>query len=277
MKRKAEDLAEELRERLKEAEDINAPDENTERMWRGNQRKMEQLEEKLDQVTISIISEPSNDLGIEQRLQQESKQISNLRTTYSQLYRQGEKLCTGKISSKANYSGLKYCQLLAIKLDVYSAPHLYEFLVDMKARFQSNPVTADSQFDLVLGHLRKENAKKMSYVEQTFRPRNLVDLERFLVITYGQPAKLEAIYTKQLKIIGRCPWPIRAENAQSIYRLLHTVLSVVLSAESCVAYFRQTQGPDKAEKNAVSGSAYKLLSKCTAQCTRPRNDSHSGT
>ena len=102
--------------------------------------------------------------------------------------------------------------MLATKFDVYSAPHLYEFLADMKARFQSNPVTADSQFDLVLGHLRKENAKEMSYVEQTFRPRNLVDLERFLVITYGQPAKLEAIYTKQLKIIGRCPWPIRAEN-----------------------------------------------------------------
>ena len=86
LKRKAEDLAEELRERLKEAEDINAPDENTERMWRGNQRKMEQLEEKMDQVTISIISEPSNDLGTEQRLQQELKQISSLRTTYSQLY-----------------------------------------------------------------------------------------------------------------------------------------------------------------------------------------------
>ena len=101
--------------------------------------------------------------------------------------------------------------------------------------------------------MRKENAKEMSYVEQTFRPRNLVDLEKVLVITYGQPTKLEAIYTKQLKIIGRCPWPIRAENAQSIYQLLHTALSVVLSAESCVAYFRQTQGPDKAEKTLSQG------------------------
>ena len=196
---------------------------------------MEQLEEKFDQISISMISRPSSDSATEQRLQHELRQINHLRTLFSQLYREGERLCTGKISSRANYGSLKFCTLLNIKLEVYSAPHLFEYIEDVKARFQKNPVDADSQFDFVLSNLRKSNESQMSYLEATYRPRSLAELERVLVVNYGQPTKLEKLYTKQLQMIGRCPWPIRAENAQSIYQLLHSTISVVLSAECCVA------------------------------------------
>ena len=253
LKRRSEELVAELKEKLSEAKDINSPDANTERMWKNNQKKMEQLEEKFDQISISMISRPSSDSATEQRLQHELRQINHLRTLSSQLYREGERLCTGKISSRANYGSLKFCTLLNIKLEVYSAPHLFEYIEDVKARFQKNPVDADSQFDFVLSNLRKSNESQMSYLEATYRPRSLAELERVLVVNYGQPTKLEKLYTKQLQMIGRCPWPIRAENAQSIYRLLHATISVVLSAESCVSYFRQTQGENMAEKTLSQG------------------------
>ena len=102
-----------------------------------------------------MIAEPASNLATERQLQHESSQISHLRSLSGSLYREGERLCTGKIASKANYGSLKFCTLLNIKLDTYSAPHLYEYIADVKARFKKNPVDEDSQFDFVLSNLRK--------------------------------------------------------------------------------------------------------------------------
>ena len=190
-----------------------------------------------------MIADPTT----ERQLQYELSQISHLRSLSGNLYR--------KIASKANYGSLKFCTLLNIKLDTYSAPHLNEYIENVKVRFKKNPVDEDSQFDFVLSNLRKTNEKEMNYHETTYRPRSLAELEKVLVVTYShsQPTKSEKLYSRQLQTIGRCPWPIKPENAQSIYQLLHATLSVVLSAECCISYFRETQGADLADKTLSQG------------------------
>ena len=61
LKRRSEELADKLKQKLSEAKDINSPDANTERMWKNTQKRMEKLEEKFDALSISMISEPASD------------------------------------------------------------------------------------------------------------------------------------------------------------------------------------------------------------------------
>ena len=72
----------------------------------------------------------------------------------------------------------------------------------------------------------------MGYIVVTHKPRSIAELEDVIVQHYGQPKKLERMYRQQLQQIGRCPWPVMANNVNFIYNLLQTTLAVLTSAES---------------------------------------------
>ena len=115
----------------------------------------------------------------------------------------------------------------------------------MQARFEKNPVGADNQFDFILANLKKNNEAVMGYIVATYKPRSLVELEDVIVQHYGQPKKLERIYRQQLQQIGRCPWPVIANNVNPIYHLLQTTLAVLTSAESSITYLGKYWGHTK--------------------------------
>ena len=132
-------------------------------------------------------------------------------------------MCTGRISNRGNCNLLKFTSLISVTIDSYSTPHIFEFLQDVQNRFEKNPVGADNQFDFVLGHLKKTNKEVIDYIVATHKPRSMMELEDVIVMHYGQPKKLERMYKGQLQLIGRCPWPVLANNANSIYNLLNKI------------------------------------------------------
>ena len=96
------------------------------------------------------MSEEASNLAIQAQLTMELEKVSNLKANVTALYQEGERLCPGHTSNRGNCNLLKYTTLITVTLDTYSTPHIYEFLEDVQARFDKNPVGADNQFDFVL-------------------------------------------------------------------------------------------------------------------------------
>ena len=86
------------------------------------------------------MSEEASNLTIQAQLTLELEKVSSLKANVTSLYQEGEKLCTGRISNKGNCNLLKYTTLITVTLDTYSTPYIYEFLDDVQARFEKNPV-----------------------------------------------------------------------------------------------------------------------------------------
>ena len=136
---------------MAEARTLPEPEtRNSERMWRGEQGAVEKLEEIFHSHSISLMSEEASNLTIQAQLTMELEKVSNLKANVTALYQEEERLCTGHICNKGNCNLLKYTTLITVTFDTYSTPHFYEFLKDVQARFDKNPVGADNQFDFVL-------------------------------------------------------------------------------------------------------------------------------
>ena len=124
---------------MEEAKTLAEPDENSERMWRGELRAVEKLTETFHSHSISLMSEEASNLSTQAQLTFELGKVSNLKAKVTALYLEGEKLCTGRISNRGNCNLLKYTSLITITIDNYSTPHIFEFLQDDQDRFDKNP------------------------------------------------------------------------------------------------------------------------------------------
>ena len=122
----------------------------------------------------------------------------------------------------------------------------------------------------MLGHLKKNNEAVMGYIVATYKPRSMVELEDVILQHYGQAKKLERMYRQQLQQIGRCPWPVVANNMNSIYNLLQTTLAVLTSAESCITYFRRKNGNTPSRKSAEPRTSNKHLYQHPTQSDGPK-------
>ena len=94
------------------------------------------------------MSEEASNLSTQAQLTSELGKVSNLKAKVTELYLEGEKLCTGRISNRGNCNLLKYTSLISITIDSYSTPHIFEFLQDVQDRFEKNPVGADNNSTL---------------------------------------------------------------------------------------------------------------------------------
>ena len=93
------------------AQPLPEPDENSERMWRGEQRAVEKPEETFHKHSISLMSEEASNMTIQDQLTLELEKISSLKAHVTTLYQEGEKLCTGRISNKGKLQSFKIHQL----------------------------------------------------------------------------------------------------------------------------------------------------------------------
>ena len=82
------------------AQPLPEPDENSERMWRGEQRAVEKLEETFHQHSISLMSEEASNLTIQAQLTMELEKVSKLKANVTALYQEGERLGTGRILTR---------------------------------------------------------------------------------------------------------------------------------------------------------------------------------
>ena len=96
-------MVKKLKGKLAESKTLAEPDENSEKMWQGEQRAVEKLEEAFHSHSISLMSEEASNLAIQGQLTMELEKVSNLKANVTALYQEGERLCTGRISNKGNY------------------------------------------------------------------------------------------------------------------------------------------------------------------------------